>query len=71
MATVSVVTLAQGRPAHLHNLVIGLTRQALFAFATVATGWLIVTVTVLLRTSRRRHPWTNDGERRYSGRPPT
>ena len=46
-----------------------LTRQALFAFATVTTGWLIVTVTVLLRTSRRRHPWTNDGERRYSGRP--
>lgn len=52
-------------------ILFGLTRQAMFAFVTVAAGWLIVTVTVLLRTSRRRHPWTNDGERGYSGGPLT
>ncbi|THG39367.1 CDP-alcohol phosphatidyltransferase family protein [Sphingomonas olei] len=34
-------------------IILGLTRLALFAFAIVAAGWLVVTVTVLVRTSRR------------------
>ena len=38
MPTVSVVTLAKGRPDHLYNLVLGLTRQ------TVMPGELVVAV---------------------------
>ncbi len=34
-------------------IILGLTHLALFAFAIVAAGWLVVTVTVLVRTSRR------------------
>lgn len=51
-------------------ILVGWTRGALFAFATVAAGWLTVTLTILLRTSQHRHRWTNGQDTRYAGREP-
>lgn len=47
-------------------ILIGLTRQALYAFAIVAAIWLIVTVSVLIRTGRHSHAWTGKGQPNYT-----